>query len=330
MEWLESGEILAGRFLGLVRGRAAGQLRRRMNFASLASFARGFGFAALSAVAVSTAFAQEVAEEAEPKTFAEAINRAGIKTVAGPVAYKLGKVAELKLPAGYTAIESGSIKGYYELTQNIYSDNKVGVVIGPPPSEWVLVFAYDETGYVKDDDKNALDADKLMKSLTKGQEEANKVRAKQGWDEMKFAGWANQPRYDEKTNNLTWAVKLTSSQDGHKEAFLNESIRLLGRGGVMNVTLVTDPTAYNEDSATVAGLLSRNFEYVAGQRYAEFREGDKIAEYGLAALVLGGAGAAAFKLGFVQKFWKVLVVGVVAIGAFVKKMWSRLMGREEA
>lgn len=301
-----------------------------MTSSRFASPLRACLIAAAALVVFPFARAQEAAEEAPPKSFIEAIGRAGVKSIAGPATYKLGKVAELKLPEGYHAIEAGSIKRYYELTQNLYSDNKVGVVIGPEPSEWVLVFAYDDTGYVKDDDKNSLDADKLMKSMVESQKEANKVRAKQGWDEMKFAGWANPPRYDEKTNNLTWAVRLTTSEDGHKEAFLNESIRLLGRGGVMNVTLVTGPEDYAKDSATVANLLSRNYEYVSGQRYAEFREGDKVAEYGLAALVLGGAGAAAFKLGFFQKFWKFIVIGGIAVLGVARKIWGKITGREVA
>lgn len=317
--------------LMLERAPRPAQPRPRMNASSLASFARGLCFAALSALFAPIGFAQEAPEssaEAEPTTFAEMIARAGVKTRSGPMTYALGKVAEIKLPAGVTAVEAGSIEKYYELTQNIHGGDEVGVVIGPPPSEWVLIFEYDDIGYVKDDEKDALDADKLMKSMVASQEEANKMRAKQGWDEMKFAGWANPPRYDEKTNNLTWAVRLTSSSDGHQEPFLNESIRLLGRGGVMNVTLVTDPAAYRKDSAEVSGLLAKNFSYVAGERYAEFKEGDKIAEYGLAALVLGGAGAAAFKLGFFQKFWKVLAFGAIAVAGFFKKVWNKITGRD--
>ena len=302
-----------------------------MNAIFPASFARGLCFAALSLLFAPFGSAQEAPEtsaEAAPATFAELITRAGIKTISGPATYPLGKVAELRLSAGMIAVEAGSIEKYYELTQNIHGGDEVGVVIGPPPSEWVLIFEYDDIGYVKDDEKDALDADALMKSMVASQEEANKMRAKQGWDEMKFAGWANPPRYDEKTNNLTWAVRLTSSSDGHQQPFLNESIRLLGRGGVMNVTLVTDPSAYAKDSAEVSGLLTRNFSYVAGERYAEFKEGDKIAEYGLAALVLGGAGAAAFKLGFFQKFWKLIAFGALAAAGFLKKIWNKITGRD--
>jgi uncharacterized membrane-anchored protein len=290
-------------------------------------FVRGLLFAALSVLAPLFSAAQEK-PEGGPKSFVEALKGAGVKLVPGPATYKLGSVAEMKLPAGYHAVEAGSLKDYYELTQNVFDGDEAGVVIAPGPSEFVLVFEYDDIGYVKDEDKDSLDAKKLMDAMTEGEAESNKRRVKQGWDEIKIAGWANPPHYDQKTNNLTWAVRLTSSQDGHKEAFLNESIRLLGRSGVMNVTLVTGPDTYATDTATTADLLAKNYGYVQGERYAEFKEGDKIAEYGLAALVLGGAGAAAFKLGFFQKFWKVLVFGGVAAAAFFKKMLNKLTGRD--
>ena len=282
--------------------------------------------AALAWLTIAHLHAEEPAKPgAAPKNFSEALAQKGIKLIAGPATYSLGGVAEIKLPAGYHAVEAGSIKDYYQLTRNLYSGNEKGVVIGP--SDWVLVFDYDEIGYIKDDEKDKLDADKLMATMIEGQKESNKERAKQGWDEMKFEGWANPPRYDTKTNNLTWAMRLTSSSDGYKSVFLNESIRLLGRSGVMNVTLITEPDFYTKDSATVATLLAKEFTYVEGQRYAEFKKGDKVAEYGLAALVLGGAGAAAFKLGFLQKFWKVLVAGGAAAAGTIKKFWNKITGK---
>jgi uncharacterized membrane-anchored protein len=57
---------------------------------------------------------------------------------------------------------------------------------------------------------------------------------------------------------------------------------------------------------------------------------DKVATYGLAALVAGGALAAAAKLGFLKILWigilaakKLIIVGVVAIVAFFKKLFKR-------
>jgi uncharacterized membrane-anchored protein len=194
----------------------------------------------------------------------------------------------------------------------------------------MLFFDYEDTGYVKDDEKNSLDASKLMKSMNSNQEAANEERAKRGWDEMKIAGWAGEPHYDTKTNNLKWAIKLTSSSDNHSSHWINQSIRLLGRGGVMNVTLVTGNDTFASDAAAADTILTQNYTYVAGQRYAEFKEGDKVAEYGLAALVLGGAGAAALKFGIFQKFWKFIVAGAVALFAGLGKLWNKITGKNPA
>jgi uncharacterized membrane-anchored protein len=65
-----------------------------------------------------------------------------------------------------------------------------------------------------------------------------------------------------------------------------------------------------------------NFHYVDGERYAEYKPGDKVAEYGLAALV-GGAAPVAVKSGAAKWLWKLLVaVGIVAIGG-IKALFGR-------
>ncbi len=86
----------------------------------------------------------------------------------------------------------------------------------------------------------------------------------------------------------------------------------------MNVDLVLGANAVEATVPQFETLLT-GFDYVEGQRYAEFRAGDKIAEYGLAALITGGAAAVALKSGFLQKFWKLIVVGFLALAAALKK-----------
>ncbi len=78
--------------------------------------------------------------------------------------------------------------------------------------------------------------------------------------------------------------------------------------------------------------LLGGYQFVEGKRYAEFREGDKLAGYGLTALIAGGAGAAAVKLGLFKvlaKAWKLVVVGFLAVLAFLKRLVSGLFGRPE-
>jgi len=277
------------------------------------------------------AAADKTAEQEPPKTFAEALHRKGVKTTEGPAKVALGSVAEYQLLPGQHFIGPDSLELFFKLTHNFYSKKELGVVLDS--AGWMLFFDFADVGYVKDDDKDKLDADKLLASMSESQTAANEERKKQGWDEMKFQGWASTPHYDEKTHNLTWALKLTSSQDNYKSVWINESIRLLGRGGYMNVTLVADPDEYTAASQATATLLTGNFNYISGHRYAEWKQGDKIAAVGLSALVLGGGAAVAAKMGLFAKFGallakmgKLVIVAIAAIGAGIVKLFKKISG----
>lgn len=273
---------------------------------------------------------QSSAAPNEPASREEALAQAGVKLQSGPATVSLGKVAELTLPEGFHFVGSDSLDRFFELTRNMRSGKEVGVALAP---DYMLYFVYEDIGYVKDDDKDKLDADKLMKAMTDAQEAGNEERKKRGWDEVRLKGWATAPHYDSKTNNLKWAINLSSSEDQFKEVWINESIRLLGRSGVMNVTLVSDTPGFKAAERDAEKLLASNFSYVAGRKYAEFKPGDKVAAYGLSALVLGGAGVMAAKMGFFAKlgvlfgkFWKAIVFGLIAFGAAIKKVWDKIVG----
>ena len=77
------------------------------------------------------------------------------------------------------------------------------------------------------------------------------------------------------------------------------------------------------DTTSEFNQILKGFAYKPGERYAEFRQGDKMAGYGLAALIGGGAVA---KTGLLQKAWKFLVVIVVAAFGALKKLFT---GRRE-
>jgi uncharacterized membrane-anchored protein len=155
--------------------------------------------------------------------------------------------------------------------------------------------------------------------MKKGNDQANKIRRKKGWGTMEIEGWARKPFYDPTTNNLTWAITGADEQENRS---VNHSVRVLGRGGAMKAGLVIDPENFNTAVLELDTLLT-GFTYVEGQRYAEWREGDHVAKYGLTALVAGTAGAVAMKSGLLAKFWKLIVVGIVGLAAGAKKLLSR-------
>jgi uncharacterized membrane-anchored protein len=287
--------------------------------------------ALVSAVFVRAADEKSSAKAApaeKPKSFKEELEAKGVKVTSGPATVPLGTAAEFKLPQNFHFIGPDSLDRFYELTQNFKSKTGVGVVLAP---SYTLFFSYDDTGYVKDDEK--LDAAKLLETMTENVDASNEERRKRGWDEMKLKGWATAPYYDEKTHNLKWAINLATSSDGFKEVFINESIRILGRGGVMKITLSTDTPSFKAAEIDANKLLAENFGYVAGQKYSEFKAGDKVAAYGLSALVLGGAGVMAAKMGWFAKFgvllgkaWKAIVVGLIAVAAVIKKIFNKITG----
>ena len=108
---------------------------------------------------------------------------------------------------------------------------------------------------------------------------------------------------------------------------VNYNTRLLGRRGVMTVSLVVDP---NQVAATVPAFndLLKSYSFNSGQGYAEFRAGDKIAKYGLTALVAGGAGAVAAKNRFAQmvveihRRWSHCIARLPSSGISCRGFWA--------
>lgn len=257
-----------------------------------------------------------------------------IEWIAGPGTGRLGNEAEIQIPEACRFTESDGARAFMLATQNPPSGNERGILLCENPDDaedhYFVVFTYDPSGYVRDDEGKKLDAEKILTTIRSGNEEGNKERRRLGWSTLTIDDWVRAPFYDAQTNNLTWSLRLS---DEDQESTVNHSVRLLGRGGVMHVDLVTGDEQLASAVPAFESMLT-GFTYVEGQRYAEWRDGDKMASYGLTALVAGGAGAAAVKLGLFGKLWKVIagffaaagkfiVVALVAIGAKMRSVFSR-------
>jgi uncharacterized membrane-anchored protein len=258
-----------------------------------------------------------------------------IEWAVGPVAGKLGTVAQVSVPASCRFTDARGAKKFMELTQNPASGDEQGVLLctdsARDSSMWFVVFTFDKSGFVKDDEKTSLDAAAILETLKRGTNDGNEERRSRGWPELEVTGWEKAPYYDTASNNLTWATRVR--QKGSNEESVNHSVRLLGREGVMNVDLVADHTQFASAVTDFNNILT-SYAYTPGHRYAEWRSGDKVAEYGLTALIAGGAGAAAVKLGLFGKLWKLivvaflalkklLIVAAVAVAGFFKRLFSK-------
>ena len=116
------------------------------------------------------------------------------------------------------------------------------------------------------------------------------------------------------------------SKDGR--AF-NFSTKILGRRGVTTVIMVTDPENLRAAETSLDNILT-GYSFNAGETYADWRSGDKVAEYGLAALIVGGVAAVAAKKGlfsvlgaFLAASWKFIMIGVVAAATWVRNLFAR-------
>ncbi len=253
-----------------------------------------------------------------------------LEWVKGPGKASIGSWAEITVPAGYMFTGKEGTEALMKSMGNLTTGREAGFLAPASVFEdhakhtWFVVFEFNPVGYVKDDEKDSINAPKLLAQMQEGNKRANEERVRQGMPELELTGWAVEPHYDQATNNLEWGLML-KSKSGHSS--VNYEVRLLGRSGVMETTLVLAP----EDLATSLPdfrALLKEYSFKSGQKYAEYRQGDQIAKYGLTALIAGGAVAGAAKLGLFKYLWKGLVVFGVAISSFVKRTWNRLFGKK--
>jgi len=236
-------------------------------------------------------------------------------------------VAQLQLQDDEMFLDAPQTIQLLKATGDQTSGNEAGII--QPASDdgkWWALFVYDKSGYVKDDDKDKINPDEILESYKKGTEEANEGRKEHGLPGLHVVSWSESPHYDAQSHNLVWAML---ARDDTGAEVVNYQVRVLGREGVMAITLIANPKELDSSKVEFNKVLGR-FTYQPGKTYAEWRPGDKVAEYGLTALVAAGAGAAAVKLGllgYIGKFFKLIAVGVAAAAAAVSRFFKRLFGR---
>lgn len=190
---------------------------------------------------------------------------------------------------------------------------------------WGVIISYKNDGHISDDDAAKIDYSDLLKQMQEEDEEDNKQRQEQGYGAIHLLGWAEQPSYDAQSHKMYWARELKA--EGAENNTLNYSIRVLGREGVLELNAV----ASMDDLATIKREIPKVLaftNFTDGNRYADYNPStDKLASYGLAALVAGGIASKAglfAKLGVLllagKKF---IIIGVVAIAAFVGRLFKK-------
>jgi len=259
---------------------------------------------------------------AEDKQIHDAVKR-------GPVDIALRDQAVLNVPKGEVFLPAREAAILMRRMGNFTNDRLLGMVLPEGEENWFVVAEFDDSGYVKDEEGKDIDAAKLLQGLKDGTEEENKTRREKGIDPIRVTRWIEAPHYDQVSRHLVWSIELeTLNANGAvKGTNLNYNTYALGRGGFIELNLVTDPASVEKDKSYVRQLLS-NLHFKTGKRYEDFNAStDKVAAFGLLALI---GGLAVKKLGllaltgvFFVKFAKIIIAACLAGLAAFRKFFRK-------
>ncbi|MBO9576193.1 MAG: DUF2167 domain-containing protein [Sphingobium sp.] len=292
--------------------------------------------AILAASVVSVAHepaAAQSTQQAQLQAEIQAAWKAGVEAAtAGPAEIKLLDQASLKIAADELFIPAAQANRIMVALGNSSSPERRGLIISKDErAPWMVDVSWTKEGYVRDGDAKEWQADALLESLKEGTEQSNAERIARGFPALDVIGWVEPPNYDATAHRLVWSLSSRDrSSKANQPQGINYNTYALGRDGYFSLDLITGSDTISKDKQVARDLLG-SLNFVQGKRYQDFNGStDKVAAYGLAALV--GA-VAVKKLGllavigvFLLKVWKLGLIALAAIGAAVK----RFLGRREA
>jgi len=275
-------------------------------------------------------YAQDADQEAKAQAFLDSLQ------------YKTGSVsvaeakAHLDIKPGFRYLEKQDARKVLEdYWGNPPDESTLGLIVpddAPLGSDhsWAVLVTFSDEGYVSDEDAHKIDYADLLKDMKEGTHDSNADRKSAGYPSMELVGWAEQPHYDGDGKRLYWAKEL--AVENIKVNTLNYDIRVLGREGYLSLNAVADMRDLARVNDGMKKILPMA-QFDTGSTYADYNPStDKLAAYGLAALVGGGIAAKAglfAKLGVLLLAGKKFIVLIfLAIGGFFKKIFGKKDGNK--
>ncbi|MDP2313664.1 MAG: DUF2167 domain-containing protein [Pseudomonadota bacterium] len=240
-----------------------------------------------------------------------------------------GGKAVLHVPDSFGYLDAAETDKVLQVWGNPPDPNTWGMLVPSNTSifaeeAWVVVVSYTDDGHIKDDDAADIDFTELLGQMQSDAAAESEARVKAGLTGVRIVGWAEPPHYDGISHKIYWAKELDFGEESHT---LNYAIRALGREGVLEFNAV----APMNQIATIKLPMEQVMgfaEFTPGNRYEDFDESvDRVAEYGIAALVAGGVAA---KTGLLKGLFamllagkKLIVVGVIAAVGAAKAIFGK-------
>lgn len=252
--------------------------------------------------------------------------------VHGPAKVSLGDQAVVDMPKDFIFLpKEQAVALMEEMGNHMDQDNFYGLFMSADDAQtWFIAASFDDSGFIKDDDQSKIDADSILADMKKGVDEDNEDRKTKGISQLEIVGWIEKPHYDAKAHQLVWSIEAKefgSADATTNDNSINYNTFALGRGGFISLNLVSKRSTIESDRKAVGALLS-DLKFNDGKKYENFDpKTDKVAEYGLMALIGGIAahklGLFAVLIGLGLKFKAVAVAAAVGASAAVKKFFKR-------
>jgi len=285
---------------------------------------------------LSTASAQNSSSQQLDAEVQAAWNAATKSAITGPAKVKLLDEATLDITSDEAFIPSAAANRIMAAYGNQSSPNRYGLVVSKnDKTTWMVDVNWIKEGYVRDGDAKDWKPDALLESLKEGTEQDNTTRIARGLPALDVIGWVQQPAYDAATHRLVWSLSLRDhGSSANQPQTINYNTYALGREGYFSLDLITGADTIASDKQVARNLLA-SLNYLPGKRYQDFKSStDKVAAYGLAALI---GVVAVKKLGllamlgvFFLKIWKLAAVAVAAAAASFRRFFRRADANEGA
>lgn len=256
----------------------------------------------------------------EEREFELAINALDWK---GPGLYSFPDTnATLTLPENYLLLFTKDANKFITLIDELEEPYLQALVISHDFQSAVYLSNHKE-GYVSIEEWEDLQPAELLKNMQKNTEETNIERKKLGQSPIYVKGWLQEPTLNKETNTVFWATEVVGD-DGKSSA--NATAFKLGREGYEELVWVVKKEAFIPFGGDLEVMLDA-FSFEPGFRYNDYTYGDKVAEYGIAALVAATAGGKLLKasglLFFLKKYLLALLAAVGGIFYKIKDYFNK-------
>lgn len=228
----------------------------------------------------------------------------------------------LLLPEGYQLLMGDEAQKALIL-QKESANEDIEALVYDISLEDIVYFSYINTGYISLEDWREIDPKQLLESISENTENANKERRKNGIEEIHVVGWIQEPTLDRVNNTVFWAIE---GKDDNDVNFVNSIALRLSREGFEKLNWVTSKRRFKPFGGDLEVMLnSHNFN--PGYRYSDYISGDKVAQFGIAALVAASVGGKIIKSGglilLLKKFCGLIFAAIAALFYKLKKYFKK-------